>query len=202
MAFVFAAASEHCCGSVRSQGTMIASAPADLTDLATGSIAAKSRPTSASRAPSAAKASVIAAPIPLAGPVIIATRPLSFNSIVTPLQRDVSLNCPSARKQSGRVGENSEQLFRQLIRRRQKIRRKDLADRRSTWQIVGLDQNVDRPLQPGDINVADPDFGDFGMVHFVLERRIQPLTLNRGFDQRLALGDSCNCGIGIFESVF
>ena len=70
---VFAAAASHCCGSVRSQGTMIASAPMVLTVSATGSMAAQSRPTSASRAPSAAKASVMAAPIPFAGPLIIAT---------------------------------------------------------------------------------------------------------------------------------
>ena len=69
---------------VRSQGTMMAPPPAALTDLAMGSMAALSRPTRAKCAPSAAKASVMAAPIPLAGPVIIATRPLRFKSMIGP----------------------------------------------------------------------------------------------------------------------
>ena len=76
-ALVAAAACSHCLASVRSQGTTMASAPRSLASFATGSTAATSRPTSASFEPSAANALVIAAPMPLAGPVIMATRPLS-----------------------------------------------------------------------------------------------------------------------------
>jgi hypothetical protein len=46
----------------------------DLTSLATGLIASVSRPINASLQPSRAKAWVTAAPMPLAGPVIITTR--------------------------------------------------------------------------------------------------------------------------------
>src|SRR5262245_59103518 len=100
---------------------MIAYPPFVLASLATGSIAAVSRPVNASRTPSAANASVIAAPMPLAGPVIIATRPLSIRSMV-----------------------ELEQLLRQIIRRGQESAREDLFDRRRARQRVGIDQYVDR----------------------------------------------------------
>ena len=50
-------------------------------DFATGSTAAMSRPTSASFAPSVANAMLIAAPMPLAGPVMMATRSFRLRSM-------------------------------------------------------------------------------------------------------------------------
>ncbi len=67
-----------CFASVTSHGTTIAlRARRRSISCATGSIAAMSRPTSASLHPSRRKRLLIAAPMPLAGPVIIATRPFS-----------------------------------------------------------------------------------------------------------------------------
>src|SRR5580692_11563008 len=54
---------------------------------ATGSIAVTSRPSSARRQPSVANAFEIAAPIPLAGPVITATRPFSARSMQSSTER-------------------------------------------------------------------------------------------------------------------
>src|SRR5262245_5201142 len=126
---------------------MIACAPARLASAATGSIAAVSRPMSASLTPSAAKASVIAAPMPLAGPVIMATRPLSIRSMVA-----------------------SEQLLRQVVGWWQEGAGEDLVDRRRAGQRIGIDQDVDRALEPLRIDIAEADLGDLGMVHLVLER--------------------------------
>src|SRR5476649_1999828 len=79
---VAATADSHCLGSVRSQGITIALAPPAFTSSATGAIAAVSRPISASLQPSAAKAWVIEAPMPLAGPVISTTRSSSESFMV------------------------------------------------------------------------------------------------------------------------
>jgi hypothetical protein len=70
--------------SVRSQAITVTSQPIPLAASDTGSMAATSRPTSASRQPSRAKPSVTAAPIPLAGPVMTATRPFNARSMTRP----------------------------------------------------------------------------------------------------------------------
>ena len=68
-------------GSVRSQRTTMAGTPLARAACATGSMAAVSRPASTRAQPSSAKASVTAAPMPLAGPVITATLFLSLRSM-------------------------------------------------------------------------------------------------------------------------
>ena len=78
---VAATAASHWAASVTSQATTIASPPPARISCATGSMAPVSRPASAIRHPSAANALETAAPIPLAGPVIKATRPLRRRSI-------------------------------------------------------------------------------------------------------------------------
>ena len=63
---------------VTSQAATTTPTPMARASVATGSMAAVSRPISRSLQPSAAKARVTAAPMPLAGPVIATTRPLRF----------------------------------------------------------------------------------------------------------------------------
>ena len=77
-------------------------------------------------------------------------------------------------------------------RRRQERRREDFRHRRRARQGAGIDQDVDRLLQPLRIDVAQTDRGDLGMVHLVLERLDETLVLDRNLDQRLALGDRGN----------
>ena len=66
---------------VTSHFTTITLTPMARASKATGSIAARSRPASARCTPSRAKARLIAAPMPLAGPVTIATLLLSCRSM-------------------------------------------------------------------------------------------------------------------------
>src|SRR5258707_319183 len=162
------AASSHCFASVRSHGTMIASPPAACTAQATGSIALVSRPTRASRAPSAANASVIAAPIPLAGPVMTATRPLRFRSMEMSSRSSELLPVAFPGVEPGAVGlspvgerptyriapstpramrpNTSEQLLRQVVGRRHEGRGEDLVHRWRARELGRVDQDVDRPI--------------------------------------------------------
>src|SRR5262249_38127444 len=75
------AAAMHCASSVTLHLTTTTSAPPAFAFSATGAIATTSRPASVSRQPSAAKARLIATPIPLAGPVIMTLRPRRSRSI-------------------------------------------------------------------------------------------------------------------------
>src|SRR5712692_2846394 len=196
---VACAACSHCTGLVRSQGTMIASPPAVFAFAATGSIAAVSRPTKARRAPSAANAMVMAAPIPLAGPVITATRPLSIKSMVAsslfpasqrglvPLTRAQVRGFGSrfSRERGTSIHLRLKQLLEQIVGRRQEGGREDLVDRRRARERCGIDQDVDRFLQSRGIDVAQPNLGDLGVIHLVLEGRLETLALDRNLDQRL-----------------
>src|SRR3977135_2171485 len=147
--------SSNASGVVSTQATPTASPPSRRISAATGSIAATSRPTSARRHPSRPKARETAAPMPFAGPVIIATRPFRFRSIdLRPVQ----------------VALRSKQRLRQIGRRRQELVREDLLDFRRARKLARVDQDVDRLLQPCVVDIAEADLGDLGMVHLVLER--------------------------------
>src|SRR4051812_43764966 len=176
---------------------MIASVPAAWTCSATDSIAAVSRPTRARRAPSAAKAMVIAAPMPLAGPVITATRPPSPRSIVVSslAHKERSAGVRFVRRTGPRFC--SEQLFRERVSRRQERRREDFIDRRRARKTVGIDQDVDGGLEPRHVDIAEADLRDLGMVHLILECCFEPLALDRNLDQRLALGHRGDRGVDV-----
>ena len=51
------------------------------------------------------------------------------------------------------------------------------------------------------VDIAEPDLGDLGMVHFVLERGVEPFALDRDFDQRFALGDGGDGCVGILQRI-
>ena len=132
---------------------------------------------------------VIAAPMPLAGPVIIATRSFEHSEFHVCFIR--SMCCARAGHGlagPGRAAQNS--FLGSSATGGRKARVKISSDRRRARQLVGLDQDVDRPLAARvHVDVAEPDLGDLGMVHLVLERGVEALALDRRLDQRLALGD-------------
>src|SRR3984957_9584543 len=158
-ALVFSTAASHCLASVRSQGITIAVPPFALTSAATGSIAAVSLSISASLQPSAAKAWVMEAPMPLAGPVMSATRSSSesfikihpcwvgnIGSVLSHRRTD------HRRPLAGRWQETAVEYFQHFG---------------SARQFLGLDQDVDRLGHPLVADIADADFRDFRMAHLV-----------------------------------
>src|SRR5207344_1298291 len=111
----------------------------------------------ARRAPSAAKAMVMAAPMPLAGPVITATRPASPKSIViSPLARSPAIGrSPFPLRETDSDCPYLEKFLRQGVSRRQECRREDLIDRRRARKTIGVDQDVDRSLEPRHVDIAE-----------------------------------------------
>src|SRR5580704_1673052 len=154
-------AASHCRASVRSQAMTIALPPLAFTSPATGAMAAVSRPTSASLQPSAAKAWVMAAPIPFAGPVINTTRSSSSNLMVWyPWQ--ISKRWERATRPALHGGADRGRPFAE---RRQKAAIENLVEPRRARQFLGLDQDVDRLGHSSIVDVAEADFGDLRVAH-------------------------------------
>src|SRR4051812_22035130 len=165
MSRVTSAASSQAVALVTSHCTTIASLPPARISFATGSIAETSRPISASLQPSCPNALLTAAPIPFAGPVITATRPCSLKSILV-VSRSFVPGCRlpngEARDLAARPGPcggrkdsplRVDQLGWTIRLRWQEFAREDLAQRRCARQLVGVDQNVDRLLQPRIVDI-------------------------------------------------